>query len=230
LHEYTRNSSVTLDPLTTPALRRRTSDTFPTGYLTIIAIIQGVALGIWVSSVIPLVLSTGDVAVRISIAGEGIAGFASILIVSYQYIWFSTVMRWTPTFLDTLVPYVLGVTEIVPAILIKSEFRWWVSMAVFLLAATAALVHTVFRSSARMFPGKPLPYREIRRLLIRLSICCTALMAGSSLTALLIGLSIAPSGFTAAMPWIITSVGPVMILLTERSLTAVYAAYGVSRR
>jgi len=44
---------VVLDPLTTDELVRRTSDTFPSGYLTLIAIIQGVALGIWLTAAVP---------------------------------------------------------------------------------------------------------------------------------------------------------------------------------
>jgi hypothetical protein len=36
------------------------------------------------------------------------------------------------------VPYALGVAEIIPAILIASRFRWWTSVAAFLVVATAA--------------------------------------------------------------------------------------------
>jgi hypothetical protein len=67
--------------------------------------------------------SSSDELHRIAVLGECVAGLSAILIVSYQYIWFSTVMRWTPTFLDTLVPYALGAAEIIPAILIASRFR-----------------------------------------------------------------------------------------------------------
>jgi hypothetical protein len=74
---------------------------------------------------------------RIAVLGECVAGLSAILIVSYQYIWFSIVMRWTPTFLDTR-PYALGVAEIIPAILIASRFRRWTSAAAFLVAATAS--------------------------------------------------------------------------------------------
>jgi hypothetical protein len=67
--------------------------------------------------------SSSDEPHRIAVLEECVGGLSAILIVSYQYVWLSTVMRWTPTFLDTLVPYALGAAEIIPAILIASRFR-----------------------------------------------------------------------------------------------------------
>jgi hypothetical protein len=219
-----------LDPLTADVLVRRTSDTFPSGYLTLIAIIQGVALGIWLTSALPLILGSPDALHRIAVLGECVAGLSTILIVSYQYLWFSTVMRWTPTFLDTLVPYALGVAEIIPAILIVSSFRWWTSVTVFMLVATGALVHTIYRSAENMFPGMSLVYYRIRRLLARLSWCCVLIMVLSALTAILIAATSAPVWLIAVMPWVITAIGLVMVVLTERCLATVYADYGVFRR
>ena len=55
---------------------------------------------------------------RIGILGEATLLFLCVVIVSYEYIWFLTIMRWTPRFSDTLIPLALGVTEIIPIFLL----------------------------------------------------------------------------------------------------------------
>jgi hypothetical protein len=52
------------------------------------------------------------------------------------------------------------VAEIIQAILIASSFRWWTSVAAFLVVATAALVHTIYRSDEDMFPGMSSVYKK----------------------------------------------------------------------
>ena len=128
------------------------------------------------------------------------------------------------------VPYALGVAEIIPAILIASRFRWWTSVAAFLVVATAALVHTIYRSDEDMFPGMSSVYEKIRRLLVKLCWCCVLLAAMSSATAIVIAVIGAPAWLITVMPWANTAIGLVMVLLTERCLTSVYADYGVYRR
>jgi hypothetical protein len=123
------------------------------------------------------------------------------------------------------VPYALGVAEIIPAILIASRFRWWTPVAAFLVVATAA-----YRSDEDMFPGMSPVYEKIHRLLVKLCWCCVLLAAMSSATAIVIAVIGAPAWLITVMPWANTAIGLVMVLLTERCLTSVYADYGVYRR
>jgi hypothetical protein len=52
----------------------------------------------------------------------------------------------------------------------------------------------------------------------------------SSATAIVIAVIGAPVWLITVMPWANTPIGLVMVLLTERCLTSVYADYGVYRR
>lgn len=223
-------SQSVLEPMDHEILAKRTSDTFPAGYLTSIAIIQGVALGILVTFALPRVLEHGvrsnD---RIMLAGQAITGLAAIVIVSYEYLWFTTIMRWVPRFFDTLVPYVLGVGEIAPPLLIKNNAQWWIAMTAFLAAAAFAFYYTISRSSEDMFPGKPAVYRALRQLLRRLIICCLFL-ACISATITVVNLSSHHLAWLMTMmPWAVDFAGVLMVVISERTLTSVYHNYGIMR-
>lgn len=78
-----------IEPMTRAVLIRRSLETFPAGYLTIIGIIQGVALGILVEQAHPLILDAappGDRAVALS---EFLVAFTTILVTN-------TLIRCTP--------------------------------------------------------------------------------------------------------------------------------------
>jgi len=108
----------TLEPLTRDVLVRRSLATFPDGYLNHISIIQGVALGLLIQQAFVAITSDKYSEYRIGILGEATLLFLCVVIVSYEYIWFLTIMRWTPRFSDTLIPLALGVTEIIPIFLL----------------------------------------------------------------------------------------------------------------
>ena len=73
-----------LETLTTEILRKRTVDIFPAGYLTVMAIIQGVALGLLLEQL----LGVGGVFVSphpVILISQGIASFLAIVVASYEY-------------------------------------------------------------------------------------------------------------------------------------------------
>ena len=218
-----------VEQLSRELLIRRTSDMFPLGYLTLIAIIQGGAFIVVLQSTVSTMSQLHTLSACITVLGQAAISLASIIIVSYQYLWFTTIMRWTPTFLDTLIPYTLGIGEVVPGLLLRDSTQWWVSTCAFLIIGSAALLHTVLRSAKEVFPGQVPVHRLLQRLLIQLAFCCAIAALWSMGIAILIMLSIGPDWLYVAAPWAMLGIGIAMITLTERGLTITYKSYGVRR-
>lgn len=226
-----------LEMLDDETLRRRTVDIFPAGYLTVMAIIQGVALGLLVQQLVGRVFGSAHPAILI---GEGAANFLAIVVASYEYLWFTTIMRWTPTFLDTLVPYLLGVAEIVPVLLLSRFNWWWISTVVLFAVGGLAFWHTIWRSSAGMFKAPPTTgspdnrirpgYPRLVRLLWKLIGSCAAMtLAGTTIYILMINFRV-PDWTHALLPWTVTASATAIVLLSELSLKKFYSDYGLPWR
>lgn len=228
-----------LERLTGQVLRKRVVDIFPAGYLTVMAIIQGVALGLLLEKVIDHIFAHPVV-----VLGQGIATFITIVVASYEYLWFTAIMRWTPTFLDTLVPYLLGVAEIVPALLVGRFDLWWICTVVLFAVGGLAFWHTIWRSSAAMFESPPpagqpaglpqdacLPvYNDLRRLLrLLVSSCAVMVVVGVAIYILMISAQM-PGWTQPVLPWIVTASATLIVVLSEVTLRKFYRDYGLPWR
>ncbi|MGW3959120.1 hypothetical protein ACWED2_04810 [Amycolatopsis sp. NPDC005003] len=216
----------TLEPLSRDVLVRRSLDTFPDGYLNHISIIQGVALGLLIQQAFSVLTSEKYSTYRVGIFGEAFLLFLGIVIVSYGYIWFLTIMRWTPRFWDTLVPLTLGVTEIIPIFLLAS-FRWWlVFMAIFATMGALAFKHSLSNLTHALFPNDYQTYTLVRTLLRRLVGICLlmALICGVSLI-----ISQPRTWFVNTLPWGLIIVIPVLVVMNEKTLDQIYLNFGVRR-
>jgi Restriction endonuclease len=216
-----------LEVLTTPTLRRRTIEIFPMGYLTIIAIIQGVALDIVLTAAVHYMIARhSDVPVYLC---QGITGLFCIIVVSYEYLWFTTIMRWTPTFFDTLMPYVLGAAEIVPPLVITKFDLWWLSTIALMFFGGCAFCYTVFRSSQAMFDRENV-HAGLRKLLGTLiSLCFATSLYGGIVYAIWVE----PDTSTLARVLQALSVSVVagfIVALSEKGLAAFYRQYDLPRR
>lgn len=227
-----RDGSTALEPVDRAVLARRSIDIFPQGYLTNISIIQGVALAALATETLKALTRTESPLPPWPTVAQSVFTFVAIALVSYEYLWFTTIMRWTPTFRDTAIPLVLGAAEIVPAFLLDRPIAWWAGTAVFTGCGAIAFANTVTRLSADMFPGEARLYRSIRSLLIRLCLICVA--ASLSSWAAVIALANLPE-LTA----VVTGVGSLILVVptalvvvaySEHVLNEVYARYGIDRR
>jgi hypothetical protein len=93
-------------------LRRRAAEVFPAGYLTLIAIIQGVALGTAIVATQQQLLSQHGTLERLTVEAQALGVFMAIVIITHRYLVLTVNARRTPTIFDTLIPYALGVGEI----------------------------------------------------------------------------------------------------------------------
>lgn len=216
----------TLEPLTREVLVRRSLATFPDGYLNHISIIQGVALGLLIQQAFGALTSDKYADYRVGTLGEAVLLFLSVVIVSYEYIWFLTIMRWTPRFSDTLIPLLLGITEIIPIFLLTS-FRWWLGfMAVFEAMGAVAFKHSLSNLTRGLFPNDDQTYALVRRLLRHLVGLCLLIALVSGLGLLV---NQPPPWFVNSLPWGLTAVVPVLVVMNEKALDRIYLNFGVRR-
>jgi hypothetical protein len=220
-----------LEPLNRPTLVRRSVAIFPQAYLMNISIIQGVALSVMTVETVNF-LKRADSTMFLPTLAQAVLSLTALIIVSYEYLWFTTIMRWTPTFRDTAIPVVLGVGEIIPALLLGRTFAWWIAIAVFAMLGAMAFFNTVTRLQPTMFPGHPASYSLIRRLLCHLTMICV--MTACSAVAIAFFINRYPDRteeFSTAGASLITLVSIVAVIgRSENVLNKVYAHYQIGRR
>ncbi|MEU4402507.1 hypothetical protein [Micromonospora orduensis] len=215
-----------LQPLHPGILRDRSIEIFPQGYLMNISIIQGVALSVLIVETVRTLTREDSPLPLVPTLAQSSLTLACLVIVSYEYLWFSTIMRWTPTFRDTAIPVVLGVGEIVPPLLLGNPRAWWIATAVFALLGAVAFLNTVTRLEPEMFPRSRQAYTRIRGLLVTLAVTCVATAALSAVIAYLVGPVLSTIG---ALVVLFTSV-VFVVGRSERVLNDVYDEHGVDRR
>ncbi len=93
-------------PLNAAEFRRRSEEMFAGSYLSSIGVIQSVALG-------GLVLKIAESPTSTVLMLEGMTAILAILLVVTEYTWWLIIMRKTPSFLDAVFPYLLGILEYV---------------------------------------------------------------------------------------------------------------------
>jgi hypothetical protein len=156
-----------LESLTKQLLVQRSLELSPTGYLTIISIIQGVALALLAERTIPHLSWLVGV--------QAFAVLIMLVFVFYFYMAMTVLLRWPPSILDALLPFVVGALEIPPAFFLGRSFPWSVCAGVFFTAAVGGLIITHQYSPASHF-GAQLPAHELFQSLVRyaLAICAAA--------------------------------------------------------
>jgi hypothetical protein len=166
-------------------LRDRISETFSGGYMTLLAIIQGVALGTLVTTLYSRI-SSGEVSRASGLSAANLALQATgtviaIVIVTEQYFLFVRLVRWEPTIFDTLAPYALGLGEVGEAAFLGKNEYWWGSAAVLLLvlAASMAFGYTWLRISKDVFGSLWKIYRPFKHSVRRQAIASLTLGLGS---------------------------------------------------
>jgi hypothetical protein len=175
-------------------LKRRVGEVFPAGYLTIISIIQGVALGAAIVTTQQQLLDQRSTIDRLTVGVQAFAVFVAIVVITHRYFVLTVNARWTPTILDTLIPYALEVGEITTALLVGRNTAWWVATSVLFLAAIGAFGHTYLREAR-----EPL-YATIRESLMTRIIYCSISLAYCVTAAILSANNVHPRWLYAALP------------------------------
>lgn len=139
------------DPLDRTEFKKRVGDSFPSVYLTVIGIIQAVALGILAANLHETlsIMESGRnmwlLLIRASFS------FLMLILVLFEYSYFVGIHKWSPTAWDTAIPFFLGGAEIAPMYLLRNPKAWWISFAVLSFVGTCSFLYTRLRFDRSMF-------------------------------------------------------------------------------
>jgi hypothetical protein len=223
-------SGSVLEPLSQEVLINRSSEAFPIAYLSLISIIQSVALGILLTETVTILSGSSAIDETIAVASRAAVLFGFLVIISYEYLWFIGILRWVSTFRDTLIPYAIGVAEIIPCLMLDQALAWWVATTVIPVICAAALLNTIARLDPLAFPGKPGVCRRVRVLTWRTIICCGVITAIGGAGSALLALGILRGLLLSMIPLATILPAIVAVGICERSLNYVFESYGISRR
>lgn len=133
-----------LDQIDPRWISQTIAGSFSQMYLTLLSIIQGVALAEWASKSIPrdaagweALLTAdglGDVAFRLTT-------LATLVVVWHAYFWLAAIARWTPAIWDSFLVFGIGAAEFVAVINIGQRAWFYAFAALGALGSAAYLYH-----------------------------------------------------------------------------------------
>jgi hypothetical protein len=194
----------------------RIEDNFATGYQTMTAIIQGVALVVLVTTAAHAVFGGAPGSQVATAASQAVTVFVIIIVTTDQFFQLATATRWLPTTFDTAIPYLVGAGEAVAALSLGDDTRWWGGIAWSFLAGTIAFWHSAVRATPKGFEGIEDYYRHFVRDVRRSRLICAGLCAYAvalSVTSALAHLS--PWLYIAA-PWVVTATVSLRVVQVAR--------------
>jgi hypothetical protein len=112
------------DPPSPRVLLGRIEDNFATGYQTITAIIQGVALVVLVTTSASAVFGTTSSSQIATAVSQAVAVLVIIIITTDQFFQLTAATRWLPSTIDTAIPYLIGAGEATAALSLGDNTRW----------------------------------------------------------------------------------------------------------
>ena len=218
---------VALEGLDREKLIHRSLEVSPAGYLTIISIIQGATLAVLAQKTYEEVSAHSNMAPLI--LSQALVILLILAFVFHVYVVITIILRWAPSYLDSVLPFVFGGLELPPAFFL-GRISWVVPISLFWLGGSLGLVVTVFWAPQGHF-GAALKARRIFRRLLVETVVSACVMTGFSIAFSLLGQRyphdrsnwgvVAALAMVLGMIWIVTNM--------ERRLCQLYAQYGVPR-
>jgi hypothetical protein len=217
------------EPLSPAVLRKRVEEMFPSLYLTLVSIIQGVAFGIAVTTAYGTFSHEHGTVSRAIVLGQALVTIVGIILITDKYVIVAATLRWSSTILDTLLPYLIGLGEIGAALMIGHEASWWFAIAFWLLAGMAALRHTMLRATEDIFGGMVSYYNSFQRGLIKQIFWCALLFAISLGAGLLDVYQVGTSGLNIGLLAGVTLGAIIIYLVGKESLKEALDEVGIPR-
>jgi hypothetical protein len=203
---------VSTDPFSMSVLFSRIEDNFATGYQTMTAIIQGVALVVLVTTSAHAVFGGGSVSEVATAASQAVAVFVVIIVTTDQFFQLTAATRWHPSTVDTAIPYLVGAGEAIAALSLGDNTRWWGAMSWSLLAGAVAFDHSARRAALKGFEGIEAYYRQFVRDVRRTRNLCAVLCAYGVALAITSALAHESPWVFVAAPWVITAAAIIRVL------------------
>lgn len=219
-----------LEPLNGEVLRKRSLEVFPNAYMTVVSIIQGAALAV--------IVSQGVLALTASPRIEGfqfgvvlcqlLVSWLTLVTIFYMYVWYTMMVRYTPTILEALLPLALGTSEIMLATSIGYPQRWiWAAFATS-IAGTLAFANSLARVTRAMFPGEETA-RQVWKILVVSFYACAILSVVTLVFGIIATVTSDPGLWVFWLsPFYALGIAA-MIWTSERRLGTLYSKWGVHR-
>lgn len=216
-----------MEPLDREKLVARTSEVSPTGFLTIISVLQGIAAGILANNASKVIEQGSHVETLVWL--QTVAVLAILVFVFHFYTATSPFTRWPPSFLDSLIPFIVGGCEIPPTFFLGTTAAWCYSVAALCGIAAGGLITTGISTTEDHFRNVD-AHARFRQILVQVgsvAICTGALVSACVPLADHTDAGPLLGGLVAASA-VILAVG-IMATTMERALCYIYDKYGVAR-
>ncbi len=199
------------DSLSLRVLFSRIEDTFATGYQTMTAIIQGVALVVLVTTSAQAVFGRAFSFQVATAASQAVAVLVIIIVTTDQFFQLTAATRWLPSTTDTAIPYLVGAGEATAALSLGDNTRWWGAISWSLLTGTIAFWHSAVRATPEGFEGIEDYYRHFVRDVRRTRDLCAALCAYAGALAVTSALTHLSPWLYVLAPWLVTAAAIVRV-------------------
>jgi hypothetical protein len=132
----------TFEPLSEEQFRTRVQNNSAQTFLTMISIIQGVAFYFLINNAFPLFYS-GALKLHRELLIYPVMSFATIITVFFLYSWFVSITYRPPDVREAAIPFLVGLTQILPMHCFSEPKHWFGFFALFLVASIIALQNTL---------------------------------------------------------------------------------------
>jgi len=154
------------------------SETLPSGYLTVLGIIQAVALGVLAERTFDRSLTHGMPLVHW--LPYSLLSFSFIGAVTYTYAWAAGVIKWMPDVADTFGPLAIGFSEVGPLFFLAQPSMWWPLTGLCCLICAGVHMYAMHRTRDMVVPSASNVERLTR---LQFRDCAAVLLAGFALCA-----------------------------------------------
>jgi hypothetical protein len=211
-----------IQALSRDVLIKRSLEVSSAGFITIIAIIQGVALALLADNTFPRP--------SLLVGAQSATLLLVLVTVFYYYLSMSILLRWAPSFLDCLLPFIIASLEIPPAFFLGQVPAWNAWLCAFWLFTAAGLRITIKWSPQSHFGNDREAHRMLHTLLRELQLTVVTGGVSMALFALL------AQTYPAGRSWwglggvaITLATVAVVVARTEIGASQIHERYGVNR-
>src|ERR1035438_2240322 len=132
----------TFEPLSEDQFRTRVQNNCAQTFLTMISIIQGVAFYFLINNAFPL-FDSGELKQQREFLIYPFLSLLSIITVFFLYSWFVSVTYRPPDLREASIPFLVGLTQILPMFCFTQPKHWFGFFVLFLMVSIIALHNTI---------------------------------------------------------------------------------------
>ncbi|WP_433306595.1 hypothetical protein ACQP2F_21230 [Actinoplanes sp. CA-030573] len=211
-----------IQALTRDVLIHRSLEVSPNGFITIISIIQGVALALLAQNTFPKP--------SVLVVAQSVTLMLVFVSVFYYYMTMSILVRWAPSFLDCFLPFAVAGLEIPPAFFLGDAVAWSSWLTAFWFFTAGGLWITMLWAPPSHFGKAADAHRKFQLMLRELRL--TAMVGGVAVATCGLGAKVYPRHETAwglAGPFTVLLTVATVVAVTERRSAQIHTRYGVNR-